>query len=308
MTDYSRAGSPGDHGLVTPPGRGLFTPGDTNGARGHAGHRPEDGAPPGGRLFDDRLDAEPDAAFDRGLAPDGYDADGLDDGLDDDDDLLDDDDDEDGDEGSAPAAAISIRPREPVPRRTKVVSVGIASVGLVALIVAAVFAFSGIGPIDRPLFISPVGLDGPSGSTAGGVAAVPPKPGGKVPRVVGMAFARAKVILEGAGFRVEARYQQGSQPRETVLEQSPEPGTQLGRRGVVTLVVSLGLVEGPVTGPPPTSAPEAAPGTTRRPTATTRRPTGTTSKPTVTTPPPTNPPTTASPTTAPPTTPPTTNV
>jgi PASTA domain-containing protein len=290
MTDYSRAGPPGDHGLVAPPGGGLFAPGGANGAHGHDAPEPGEGAPLGAKV-DAGLGGDP---------LDHLDDDLLDEDLDDE---FDDDDDDDDEEERAPAAAISIRPREPVPRRTKVVSIGIATGGLVALIVAVVFAFSGIGPIDRPLFISPVGLDATPGSTAGAVAAVPPKPGGKVPRVIGMTFARAKMILEGAGFRVEARYQQGSQPRETVLSQSPAPGTQLGRRGLVTLVVSLGLIEGPVTGPPPTSAPA----TTRRPTSTTRRPSGTTSKPTVTTSPQTTSPTTnPTTTTSPP--PPTTTV
>jgi len=319
MTDYSRAGPPGDHGLVSPSG-GHAAPGSPNG--GHPGHAPDDAVAaldPGlddlhqypdvlDDEFHDEFDDVPDDEFVD--APDDEAVDeALDGDLDDEDD--DDDDDDDEKQGAAAGEPVSriLPPRAPVARRTMLVSVGTASAGLLALVVAVLFAVSGIGPLDRPLLISPVGLDGTPASTDGAVAAVPPKPGGKVPRVVGMTFARAKAIIEGAGFRVEARYQQGSQPRETVLAQQPAPGTELGRRGLVILVVSLGIVDGPITGPLPlpTSPPlTGGSPTTRRPPPTTRRPPGTTSKPTTTTPP-TTPPTTAPPpTTEPP--PPTTVV
>lgn len=282
MADDSRAGSPGDPGLFTTLDRDPAVPAGRNGGPATAPAGDPPAAEPG--------DADLDAALDEDLDAD------LDDGLDDDlDDELD-------DQGATLGEAL--RRREPVGRRTLLVSVGAASAGLVALIIAVVVALSGMGPLDRPLLISPLGLDSAPASTAGAPAAVPPKRGGKVPRVVGMAFTRAKAILEGHGFRVQARYQQGVQARETVISQSPVPGTMLGRHGVVTLVVSTGIIEDPGTGPLPTFAP----GTTRRPAGTTRRPTTTvrTTRPTTpttqppTTPPPTEPPTTPPPPTDPP--------
>jgi hypothetical protein len=320
MTDYSRAGSPGDYGLVTPPAGGGTGPGGSNGARDHA-RQPGGDAPPGdpGATAPDEPPAGVDepsptgAAGPPGLDLAGIDLDSLDlDGLDPEDlevleevleeELAELDAAADGDGDGEQAGEDPPRPRVPVARRTMMTSLGTAGAGLIALVVAVAFAVSGIGPIDRPLLISPLGLDGPPASTAG-AAAVPSRPGGKVPRVVGMAFARARAIIEGAGFRVQVRYQQGSQPRETVVAQSPAPGTGLGRRGVVTLVVSLGIVVGPVTGPLPPLPPVAtsAPPTTRRPAPTTR-PTNTTARPTTTDPPTTDPPTTEPPTTEPPTT------
>jgi PASTA domain len=186
-------------------------------------------------------------------------------------------------------------PRAPVARRTLLVSASLAGIGLIALIVAVAFAVSHMGPRDQPLLITPLGLGEPAGP---GEPAAAPQQGGKVPDVVGMTFTRASSLLERAGFRVQARYEQGNQPRDTVISQDPAPGSQLGRRGVVTLAVSAGIVEDPAN-LPATPTTVAAPTTTRRATATTRRPPATTSKPPTT--PPTNPPTTP-----PPTTPPTT--
>jgi PASTA domain len=214
--------------------------------------------------------------------------------LDDDfDDLdLEDDDELDGFGRDGDGARERLFPDTPVARRTLLVSTSLAAVGLVALVVAVMYAVSHVGPSDQPLLITPLGLDGPA-PAEGGETVSAPQPGGKVPDVVGMSFTRASALLERAGYRVEARYEQGSQPRDTVISQDPARGSQLGRRGIVTLVVSAGIVEDPAVLPTPTTI---ASNTSRRPPATTRKPPATTVKPA--------PPTTKAPTTtnAPPST------
>jgi PASTA domain len=168
-------------------------------------------------------------------------------------------------------------PRTPVPRRTLVVSASLAAVGLVAFIVAAVVAVSHMGPSEQPLEVTPLGLDGPA-PPAGGSPPVAPQPAGKVPDVVGMSFARASSLLERAGFRAQARYEQASQPRDTVISQDPEPGSPLARRGTVILAVSAGLLDDPSIPATPTTVADGNgnTATTRRPAGTTRRPPSTT--------------------------------
>src|SRR5919199_969861 len=61
-----------------------------------------------------------------------------------------------------------------------------------------------------------------------------------VPSVVGSSFATASSELQAAGFAVARRDVASSQPKDTVVDQSPKAGTSAPPHSTVTLFVSKG--------------------------------------------------------------------
>jgi serine/threonine-protein kinase len=62
----------------------------------------------------------------------------------------------------------------------------------------------------------------------------------KLPNVVGMQLAPAAALLENAGFKVETQSVTSDQPKERVLKQNPQPGSEVDKGSTVTLRVSGG--------------------------------------------------------------------
>lgn len=101
-----------------------------------------------------------------------------------------------------------------------------------------------IGQIDRPSR-RPDGTvlsqDPPAGrelSETTFVTVVVAQPFPRVPNVVGDKLTAARRTLERRGFEVEVRKESSSQPKDTVIRQSPEGGTSARPGRVVTLVVA----------------------------------------------------------------------
>ncbi len=67
----------------------------------------------------------------------------------------------------------------------------------------------------------------------------------QVPSVIGLDQATATLLLEEAGFFVEARLEVSTQPPGTVIYQGPPAGTQATQTGVATITVSTGDAEPP---------------------------------------------------------------
>ncbi|MET0801024.1 MAG: transglycosylase domain-containing protein [Actinomycetota bacterium] len=67
----------------------------------------------------------------------------------------------------------------------------------------------------------------------------------QVPSVIGLDQETATLLLEEAGFFVEARLEVSTQPPGTVIYQGPPAGTQATQTGVATITVSTGDAEPP---------------------------------------------------------------
>ena len=67
----------------------------------------------------------------------------------------------------------------------------------------------------------------------------------QVPSVIGLDQETATVLLEEAGFFVEARLEVSTQPPGTVIYQGPAAGTRATQTGVATITVSTGDAEPP---------------------------------------------------------------
>jgi penicillin-binding protein 1A len=79
-----------------------------------------------------------------------------------------------------------------------------------------------------------------------------------VPSVIGLDEASASSALESAGFYVDVRVEGSTQPRGTVISQSPAAGTQADQTSTVTITVSEGPhAPTPAGDPSPTADPAA---------------------------------------------------
>jgi serine/threonine-protein kinase len=78
----------------------------------------------------------------------------------------------------------------------------------------------------------------------------------EVPNVIGQQYDTAAGRLQGAGFAVARRDVDSSQPKDTVIDQQPNGGSELARGGTVTLFVSKGPTESTI--PDVTSQDETA--------------------------------------------------
>ena len=67
-----------------------------------------------------------------------------------------------------------------------------------------------------------------------------PKPGAKMPNVVGMGQAQAITKLQAAGYRVDSYPVASSRPRGLVLQQRPPAGTRVPPKSLVRINVSIG--------------------------------------------------------------------
>ena len=81
-------------------------------------------------------------------------------------------------------------------------------------------------------------LAGSELSEATFVTVVVAEPFPRVPNVVGDKVTKARATLKDAEFSVTVKLQTSSQPKETVIRQSPEGGTSARPGRVVTLVVA----------------------------------------------------------------------
>ncbi|MGH2630720.1 MAG: PASTA domain-containing protein, partial [Actinomycetota bacterium] len=72
----------------------------------------------------------------------------------------------------------------------------------------------------------------------------------QVPSVIGLDQATATLVLEEAGFFVEARLEESTQPPGTVIYQGPAAGIQATQTGVVTITVSSGDASTPAADAP----------------------------------------------------------
>jgi len=109
-------------------------------------------------------------------------------------------------------------PPEEGPRRRRV-WIGV----LVGVLIAAVVGLA--------LFLLAKSLTGSSTETV------------EIPKVVGLNVEAAKLKLENAGLKAEEQLKASSKPEDQVINQKPDPGTEVETGSTVTLVVSAGRAQ-----------------------------------------------------------------
>jgi cytoskeletal protein RodZ len=156
------------------------------------------------------------------------------------------DDDEEYDDYQPPRRSRQVRPSEPPRRQTRTLAVVAVAVGAIIVVIIVAFLLSRAGGSAAGVAdSSPTGSAASSLSAAGApestsTATVAAGTAVKVPDVLNLQQSEAETAIRAAGLQVSLLEQSATQPKGTIIDQAPAPGTDAVAGDTVHLVVSSG--------------------------------------------------------------------